>query len=587
MNRNITQFSNPDLYFNQPSVIYVKLLFEKFDIAKFKLEFSVKKGVDIFYSYSFDAHNWSNPVTRENFNIDSDCKDVYVAAWFVPHDPNRNITAYTLFTKRNVNDTPIEVSVSRIEYNGTRINHNAPDDIRCEFLTSVLNKYPKWNFYDGQEVTVRRWLEQCSAINEMYGHTVIYFRTEPVETETIHTFANHVVRNVTGIKRIKINIPNNELPQDRSAYTDWDYMLQDEFSVHVINEKFRLAFGPDAVPDSKDYLFFPLNNKLYRVSAVQPKNGFMGKIGWWEVFLSKYEEDECVVMSDEIRKAAGFGEDFENSIEAVDETADDDIAEDENLRRILSQTERFIEQRVENAEHINQRTTDEKKEVTQWFTNKNVDSTSYIDNRETEKQRAFINKRLDIVTVNPENNTFPISMYNCSSVDKRVVGMVYDIKDFTSVSKNSRRFTNVRFEFNLVFTSYFTGELFDFEDQNKTPLMTVQANRSKIEVVMHNGEQQVIPVEYKFEKDTFYRIELYFHEKQLSVNVFTIADKNKSLDYQNIYILNNIVPLRTELETMYLFGGSYLTNDIKLNIDRKPILQDNCNPLLVMDKFMM
>ena len=196
MNRNITQFSNPDLYFNQPSVIYVKLLFEKFDIAKFKLEFSVKKGVDIFYSYSFDAHNWSNPVTRENFNIDSDCKDVYVAAWFVPHDPNRNITAYTLFTKRNVNDTPIEVSVSRIEYNGTRINHNAPDDIRCEFLTSVLNKYPKWNFYDGQEVTVRRWLEQCSAINEMYGHTVIYFRTEPVETETIHTFANHVVRNV-------------------------------------------------------------------------------------------------------------------------------------------------------------------------------------------------------------------------------------------------------------------------------------------------------------------------------------------------------------------------------------------------------
>lgn len=47
----------------------------------------------------------------------------------------------------------------------------------------------------------------------------------------------------------------------------------------------------------------------------------------------------------------------------------------------------------------------------------------------------MIHKRMQIVSVNPSENSFPVQMYNCQTVDKRTIGMVYDLKDYTSVSK--------------------------------------------------------------------------------------------------------------------------------------------------------
>lgn len=542
-------------------------------------------GFTFYYSYSFDGQNWSNPVPKEKFAINSDTKDVYVAIWCIPINFNAPMNAYTLYVNKNVDTTEAILVISDIIYNGTKLNINKPDDVRYESLTSVINNYPLWNFYDNQEVTIHRWLEQCNAINEMYGHTVIYFKTEPIESETVNTFANHVVRNVVAIKRIKINIPNNNLPHDRSAYTDWDYMLQDEFVVHVINDKFRLAFGEDKVPLAKDYLYLPLNNKLYRVSSVQPNNGFMGKIGWWEVFLSKYEEDECVLMSDEIRQAAGF-DDFGKAIQTVDDIvgAPDEVLEDEELKKILTETQSYIDDSERSAETINAETTDEKKEATQWYTNKNYDSTFLVDNKETEKQREMINKRLQIVSVNPSNNSFPIQMYNCQTVDKRTIGMVYDLKDYTSVSKHKRNFADIKFGFNFVIQSYFTGELFDFVDSKNSPVFSLQISRTKLEIVIHTL-QQVIQVDYKFEKMTFYRFEIYIHDTQVAIKIFTVEDKNKTLDFQDLYILQGIVPTNIILEKMYMFGGSYLTNDIYLTMSGKPILKDNCNPVLIMNKF--
>lgn len=572
------------LVFNKPTIIYIKLLFENFDITKLNLVMS-NVCFSFYYSYSFDGHNWSNPVSKEKFNIDSDNKDVYVSIWCIPFNFNEPLNAYSLYVNKNVESKENILEIREIIYDKTKLNIFKPDDVRYETLTSVINNYPLWNFYDNQEVTIHRWLEQCNAINEMYGHTVIYFKTEPIESETVNTFANHVVRNVVNIKRIKINIPNNNLPHDRSAYTDWDYMLQDEFVVHIINDKFRLAFGEDKVPTAKDYLFLPLNNKLYRVSSVQPNNGFMGKIGWWEVFLSKYEEDECVIMSEEIRKAAGY-DDFDKAIKFVDENigADEEILEDEELKKILQETQSYIDDSEMSAEKINAETTDEKKEATQWYTNKNYDSTFLVDNKETEKQREMINKRLQIVSVNPSQNSFPVQMYNCQTVDKRTIGMVYDLKDYTSVSKHKRNFENINFSFNFVLTSYFTGEIFDFVDEFNNTIFTIQISRSKLEIVFHTIQYNV-EIDYKIEKYNFYRFEFIINFDKFSFKIFKVNDKNKTLDYQNLYIFKDNIQKNIILEKMYMFGGNYLTNDIYLYISQKPILKDNCNPVLIMNKF--
>lgn len=243
-------------------VMYIKYMIENFDINKFNVNLIKNVGFSLTYSYSFDGQNYSTPVSKDKFNIDSDYKNVYVAVHFTLTDPNESTTAVSFYGQRNVDTTRQVFTIESVVYNKeTRFDVMKADDVRFESKIKVVDRFPKWNFYDDQQRVIDRWLDQCDAMAEMYGHTCIYFKTEPVESQTVHTFANHVFRNVVAIKRLKINVPNNELPQDRSAYTDWDFMMQDDFVVHIVNRKFKLAFGDDKVPLTKDYLYLPVTRK--------------------------------------------------------------------------------------------------------------------------------------------------------------------------------------------------------------------------------------------------------------------------------------------------------------------------------------
>lgn len=587
------QKESTEIIFNKSTVVYIRRVIERFSMDLFTVDYRDNKHFSRKFAYSFDGQNWSNPVSEEDFSIDSDFKDVFISVHFDCFNPNDNNEATTIYNQRNVDNTPSHFELLAIAYNGENFDLHDSDVVGYETYSQIINKYPKWNFYDRQQVTINRWLDTCEAISEMYGHTCIYFKTEPVESETIHTFANHVVRNVVAIKKLKINVPNNELPQDRSAYTDWDFMMQDEFIVHMLNRKFRQAFGDSKIPLSKDYLYLPITGKLYRVSSVQPKNGFMNKIGWWECYLSKYEEDECVVMSDEIKNAMITPNSTQEMIDGInfieDEIgASDELYEDENLKNILSEIDSFNNERVLSADKINQATTDEKKEVTQWHTNKNVDSNWYVGLKETEKQREFVNKRMTIVSVNPDKNTYPVTMYQCSTVDKRVVGLSYDLKDYTSVNKTSTTFNkSMKLDFNFVLLNSFTGELFDFETENPTnTFLTIQQTRTKMEIVLHGESQEVFNINYKFEINEFYRISIEITPQQIAIKIFTVKDKEKSLAYQDLYIIKGLItPLIYTLGKTYLFGGNYLTNDIYLWINDKIILKDNCNPIMQLNKF--
>lgn len=581
-----------EIIFNKSTVVYIRSIIGNFDIELLNVQTSNNIYFTLKYSYSFDGQNWSNPVLKEEFKIDADFRDIYISLYFECFDSNVSVEATTIYNKRNVDTTLPNIKLDSISYNTEKFDLENADIIVYKTYRQIINNYPKWNFYDGQQITINRWLDTCDAIAEMYGHTCIYFKTEPIESETIHTFANHVVRNVVSIKKMKLNVPNNELPQDRSAYTDWDFMMQDEFIVHVLNRKFRQAFGDDKVPLSKDYLYLPITGKLYRVSSVQPKNGFMNKIGWWECYLAKYEDDECVVMSDAIKQAMITPNSSQDMIDGIGNIESnigmsDEMFEDENLKNILSELDIFNTERVYSADIVNSASTNEKKEVTQWHTNKDVDSNWYVGLRETEKQREFINKRMSIVSVNPDKNTFPVTMYQCSTVDKRVVGLVYDLKDYTSVNKTSTVFIeSLKINFNYVLQNNFTGEIFDFETENPTnTFLTVQQARNKMEIVIHGESQEVFTFNHKFETNEFYRIDIEVKMQQIAVKIFTVKDKEKTLMYQDLYIIKGVISTGLTLSKTYLFGGNYLTNDIYIWINDKIILKDNCNPIMQLNKF--
>ena len=547
-NERIYQISNN-------TVIYIQKSFETFDINKLRLDFDSDLLNNFYFtiSYSFDYQNWSDEYRKENFPnlhqlFNLSRLDVYISINFHlidRYDNDLKITKQLTVEKNNpLNHITSFGTFINLKYDNNDI---LVDDIDVSVYDSSLqvSKYPKWNLYDNNIVSVKNWLNQCRAISEMYGFTVIWFHTSPKATN--HTLVNHFLKDVVSIKRININLPNNEIPQDRSVYTEWDIQLEGEFVTNVVDSLFKQAFGETEIPLQKDFMFFPLMNKMYRVSSVQPKNGFMGKVGWWEVFFTKFEDDASIDYNFEELTNIPFLEDItENSF--YDEDYQIDINEEQQT-------------------------------VTESYSNKAIDSTHYVDVKESEYFREFYDSRVDIVSVNPDTNAFPVSMYNFSKVENRTIALTYQI----GKGVNKRTYFDKSFKFvsNFSILKKFAGELIDFDNW-----LTLKINRRNHLIIVDNinqDEKEIDTLEIK--EQEFYQLVIEAklldnYRLQYVIKLFQLKNSQKIQPLNLIYIVDYARINRYNVKNMKFYGGKYIMNDIYLYLDDEKLIQDNVNPII-------
>jgi len=585
MEISIDSTKNTAINISEDTFMYLQKPIDTFDIENLKLITSLNEDnfYQIFYSYSYDQINFADFKFLKDFiNPDNINIPIYIGIHFKKIESTDLQKVLTFNQQKNVNSNLHEIKIDSLTYDSIIYDLKSEIDIKFETLYKVINQYPRWNFYDNQQVTINRWLQQINAISEMYGHTCIYFKTEPIESKIEHTFKNNVFRNVTNIKKLHILSPNNELPQDRVIYSDWDMPLQDDFVIHIVKNKFEQAFGEFKIPIEKDYLYLPIINKLFRVASSQPKSGLMGKVGWWEVYLAKFEEDECVTINDDLKTAMEGYSDFDLAIDSID-TFDDTIKSE-----IFNELNEFESNTLLTVEKLDEKNIDEKKEVTQNFTNKLIDSNHYISLKETEKIRDSYDNRLKIISVNPDSSNFPITMYDNSTVDKRTVAMQYFLKDYTTKNKISIKVSkNFELSFNYVYLNNFVGEIFDLlNSTGNLSIFTLKSNRNKLELI-DNRVNKTILIDYTLIQKELYNIVLNYdlNLKQFSIKIFRLNNNEKLIDYQNIYIINEANNMEFEICYIHLFGGNFYSNDIRLNINDKNIMKDYVNPLLIMKEF--
>lgn len=570
------------------TIVYLQAPITGFDLDLLQIETSDVVDFEYFYTYSFDNQNWSAKLTKEAFEViiaNSDVafqQPVYIGIWFCP------ISVYSPMNPAahspNVSTTINQITLNSIIYDAVVLKLDDKAVVRLKTMYQVINEFPKWNFYDNQQVTVSRWLAQCNALAESHGHTFIYFKTEAVAEEINHTLQNNNIRNVVSIKKLKINIPGNALPQDVAVLSEWDRGLEEDFIVHIVTDKFEQAFGRNNIPLQSDYVFFPLMNKLFRVNYSKPRNGFMGKVGWWEVYLGKFEDDECVGFSQQLKDSLAMApdDDIENAAEALAE------AQNADLKATVEQMDIFKYSTTYSAEKIAEDTIEEKKLATENYTNKLEDSNNYISLKESDQVREFIEKRMDIVSVNPGDALFPITMYNCQAIERRTVAMTYNLEDFTIKNKKPTTYQKKMFaSFNYVLVKRFSGELLEFLD-GTTSVFTVEQNRKNLSIIKHLMPQETITIDFEFIEKEFYTVEIEYSRvlNQLAVRIFELQNKQKTLKFQNIYMLmGEVLTTSANLTKIYLYGGSFLMNDLTLKLDNNQILNDIVNPILQMNKF--
>ena len=507
----------------------------EFDHTKIKFLNEKNEGYTLTVKYSVDKINFvdSAPLQGVEFYV------VLFGDKNIRATPNNNL----LYIDKNINNELFIFEFSSVEY----------DEENVEFgltpIGDVIDLLPKWNYYDNMQQTINNWKRQLVAVSEMYGHQMSYFKTDPVKTD--QTFQNNYVRDVVDIKKLLILVPNNNLPGDTVVYSEWDYAPVDEIYFDVVDANFKHAFGDDNIPMQGDAVFFPLINKYFRVTSVQPKNGFMGYIGWWNVYLTKYEEDESIGFSDGMQ-AAMSGTEFGNELEAM------------------------LDGGLISHESILENTIDEKKEVTENFTNKLVDSGDYVELKETENLREFISKRLEIVQLKPETEAFPVTMYNCNTVERRNIALVYDLSQYTQVNKLS---TTPQSNFNLslnIATDKFLGEIVDLLTLDDSIYFTLGFNRSMELLYTFAGDEKVVIT--TLNKHEYYQISITVTTEKIKIVIFKLNNGVRSVAFTNDITFETPKTI-TELTKINLYGGNYYVNDLTLNVDDKKIMQDYCNPI--------
>ena len=155
---------------------------------------------------------------------------------------------------------------------------------------------PVWNPYNIKKPT--SIYRQISALtNEMWGHEVKYFRVEPDQRSRDVILMEYSLYNVVAESSIKIMVPDNSFPT-REFNFDIFGMDFEEFEIHVTGDAFTKAFGIGKSPKSRDYLYFPLINRMYEVSTVALADEFNLTMTYWRVQLRKWEDRTSSIHTD-------------------------------------------------------------------------------------------------------------------------------------------------------------------------------------------------------------------------------------------------------------------------------------------------
>lgn len=167
-------------------------------------------------------------------------------------------------------------------------NFNSGVSLNC-------NKDTLFRPYDVMGPGIQLWKDLSCAVSEMFGHCVRYFKTQAKLESADTILKEYSLYEVTDVKDIKILVPDNTLPDNAIKFMPYDMDFGDGLEVHIVKEHFERAFGFDDLPEQKDYLYFPLIDRVFEVHSAYLFRDFMAAEAYYKVMLFKWQ-DKANVM---------------------------------------------------------------------------------------------------------------------------------------------------------------------------------------------------------------------------------------------------------------------------------------------------
>jgi len=125
---------------------------------------------------------------------------------------------------------------------------------------------------------------------QVFGHRVIYFVTDPDKRGQDHTMHEYQLYNVVCEGNIKVGVDGNNFPDSQIVMNQFDLSLFESMTVHITKKQFKEIFGPQRRPSKEDFLYFCDVNRMFQVDHAQQFRNFNNSAIYYKLILKKYTQ---------------------------------------------------------------------------------------------------------------------------------------------------------------------------------------------------------------------------------------------------------------------------------------------------------
>jgi hypothetical protein len=142
-----------------------------------------------------------------------------------------------------------------------------------------------------QQNTASNLLSKLSAdAEQMFGHRVVYFVTDPDKKGQDHTLNEYQLYNVVCDGEVKVSIEGNNFPDSQIVMNQFDLNLFETMEAHITKKQFKKIFGVQRRPSKEDFLYFCDVNRMYQVDHAQQYRNFNNSAVYYKLILKKYTQ---------------------------------------------------------------------------------------------------------------------------------------------------------------------------------------------------------------------------------------------------------------------------------------------------------
>ena len=192
-------------------------------------------------------------------------------------------------------------------------------DEKCKTL--IANANPTFKPYE-VDSAIGMYKELSFYTNSMFGHCVVYFRTVPESDSGDYVFKEWTLFKNVDRKCLKVLVPDNNFPSNDPKFNQFGLDFEMPFEIHIDNLYYKSIFGNDAIPRHRDFLYFPLINRMYEIQGSYLHRGFMMQPTFWKITLKKYNPNIDMLLTDDSRHF------LDNVVQSSDDLFKEEIEDD-------------------------------------------------------------------------------------------------------------------------------------------------------------------------------------------------------------------------------------------------------------------